>query len=816
MPKSLTLQKEKLRKKQNIVSRPIAVNAYVSNLQHEQECYGNEKLRMAYYDMLVIREFEQMLNEIKTQERYRDISYRHLGPAHLSTGQESSAVGQCMELEKDDLIFGSHRSHGEIIAKCFSTLRQLSEEELMMIMEKYRNGIVLRAVEQKIKTDSIYDLAEYYVLYGLLAEIFACETGFNAGLGGSMHAFFVPFGSMPNNAIVGGSADIAVGSALYKKVNRKQGIVIANIGDAAMACGPVWEALVFASMDQYKFLWEENKGAPPFLLNVYNNFYGMGGQTRGETMGMGIMARIASGLNAQSLYAERVDGFNPLAVADAMRRKKKLLYEGKGPILLDTITYRFAGHSPSDASSYRTKEEVEHFRVNDPIEEYQNYLLTNNLLSEELLENFAEDCRTKIVQVLKMVVDAQISPKIQAESIENYMFSRKRINSEAAKDCLIPLEENPRVRQIAQKKRYAFDENKNPHSQLRLYTFRDAIFEAVIHAAYSDASLVIYGEENRDWGGAFGCYQGLTESLPYHRLFNSPIAEAAIVGTAVGYALSGGRALVELMYCDFLGRAGDEVFNQMPKWQGMSASELQMPMVLRLSIGNKYGAQHSQDWTAMLAHISGLVVMYPATPYDAKGMLTAALNSTDPVVFVESQKLYSQGEIFFQNGVPTETYEIPLGEPVLRRSGKDLSIITLGPALYPALKAVEKLEEEYKLGVDLIDLRFVNPLDYELLLDSVKKTGKVLLVSDAAERGSTMHTVADTISANVFDYLDAPPKVLGARNWICPPAELEDAYFPTMQAILDAVDQNLIELPGHHSSSLQSNSEYLRRNKFGV
>ena len=170
------------------------------------------------------------------------------------------------------------------------------------------------------------DLAVDFVLYGVLAEIFGRANGFNKGMGGSMHAFFAPFGSMPNNAIVGGSADIAVGAALFKRINRKPGIVIANIGDGSSACGPVWEAMMVAAMDQYRTLWPKDVGgAPPILFSFFNNFYGMGGQTMGETMGFKVLARIGAGVNPDQMHAERVDGYNPLAVADAIERKKKIL-----------------------------------------------------------------------------------------------------------------------------------------------------------------------------------------------------------------------------------------------------------------------------------------------------------------------------------------------------------------------------------------------------------------------------------------------------------------------------------------------------------
>ncbi|GAF01965.1 thiamine pyrophosphate-dependent enzyme [Saccharicrinis fermentans] len=195
--------------------------------------------------MALIRQFETMLNLIKIRGEYHGIEYNHPGPAHLSIGQESAAVGMAFHLGAKDFIFGSHRSHGEILAKGMSAISKMSDDDLMEMMENFFDGTILRIVS-KNHTGDTKSLARRFLVYGTLAEIFARETGFNKGLGGSMHAFFTPLGVYPNNAIVGGSGDIAVGAALYKKVNQKEGIVVANIGDAAMACGPVWEGLAFA------------------------------------------------------------------------------------------------------------------------------------------------------------------------------------------------------------------------------------------------------------------------------------------------------------------------------------------------------------------------------------------------------------------------------------------------------------------------------------------------------------------------------------------------------------------------------------------
>lgn len=809
MPKSIVIKPEDIKSKEDIYLSGIPVNTYNKSFAEELKKYGKDLMIDIYYNMCLIREFEYMLDAIKIEGSYKGIEYNHPGAAHLS-------VGQSLMLDIDDFIFGSHRSHGEMMAKSFSVIRQSEENEIRKIMEDFSEGRILSVVEKHFPGDSTKDVAEHFVLYGMLAEIFAKSTGFNYGMGGSMHSFFVPYGCMPNNAIVGGSADIAVGAALFKKVNRKNGIVIANIGDGAMGCGPVWEALCMAAMDQYNTLWDDMPGAPPFMLNIQNNFYGMGGQTKGETMGYGYPARIGEGVNPSAMHSERIDGLNPLAVAEAVARKKQILKEGKGPVMLETTVYRLARHSQSDPSTYRTEEEIKAFQETDCIRVFAEQLLEHKILSKSEVEDIHAKVNEKILRVTEVATNIDISPRENEKFIEGVMFSHKKIEAHgnAEPDVLIPLEENPRLKQIAKKSRYGYDQNGKPLSSTKVYAIRDAIFEAMIHRFYKDPTMIAYGEENRDWGGAYACYRGLTEALPYHRLFNSPISEAAIVGTGVGYALSGGRAVVELMFGDFLGRAGDEIFNQMPKWQGMSGGVINMPLILRIAVGNKYGAQHSQDWSSIVTHIPGLQVMYPVTPYDAKGML--ALAHSDPVVFFECQQLYGKGEMFVETGVPEEYYEVPLGEPSIKREGSDITICTIGYSLYEAIKAADILEKEYQLSAEVISLRFLNPLNYIPLVESVQKTGRLLVVGDACERGSFIHTVSSNMGRLAFHSLDAPVVALGARNWIVPCAELEDVFFPRAQWILDAIHEDILPLKNHVSQTVQSTEEVLRRNKLGV
>ncbi len=806
----------------------IPLCQYKKTLAQEKKLYTKEDFLRIYRDMRIIREFETMLNEIKTKSVYNGVEYTNPGPAHLSIGREASAVGQAYCLDINDFTFGSHRSHGEILAKGLSSIEKLTETELYDIMKEFLGGNILKVVEGKQeKQGDVKELAIDFLLYGALAEIFARTTGFNKGLGGSMHAFFIPFGIFPNNAIVGGAAPVALGAALYKRSNHKKGIVIANSGDGALGRGPVLEALNMASMDQIRKLWgmdgKYDDGGMPILFNVFNNFYGMGGQTRGETMGFDIAARLGAGFNPDMLHAEKVNGYDPLAVIDATQRKKELLIKGEGPAMLEVATYRVSGHSPSDSSTYRSQEEIEEWKAACPIAAYRNKMVAGGIATEEEFDAIEEDIIKRITKICRMSIDEEISPRMDLDSqpdiISSIMFSNQSVPSmdpQREPEVLISKEENPRLKQIAGKARYAYDEKGELIPKIKQFGLRDGIFEAIIDKFYEDPTLIAYGEDNRDWGGAFAVYRGLTEAIPYHRFFNSPISEAAIVGSAVGYAMAGGRAIVELMYADFIGCAGDEIFNQLSKWQSMSAGILKMPVVVRVSVGSKYGAQHSQDWTALTAHIPGLKVCFPATPYDAKGLMCAALNGTDPVIFFESQRIYDIGEQFHEGGVPAESYEVPFGEPDVKREGTDVTILTIGAVLYRGLAAAKKLEEQYGISAEVIDARSIVPFNYDKVLESVKKTGRIIIVGDACDRNSVMRDMASNIAEMAFDYLDAPPVVFGSRNWITPAYEFEKYFFPQADGIIDVISQKILPIPGHVSTVNESEIEHMERSKQGL
>jgi 2-oxoisovalerate dehydrogenase E1 component len=821
MPKSLHINPAELRKSGKLTFADIPVNAYGKTVTQARNDFTDAELIRIYRDITILREFEHMLNQIKTQGVYNGVETQYPGPAHLSLGQEAAAVGQAYLLDKDDFIFGSHRSHSEILAKSLSCIEKLSDGELMEAMENFLEGRILKTLSKIYRHSSVKELAIHFIIYGTLTEIFARENGFHMGLGGSMHAFFLPFGVYPNNAIVGGSGPVSVGGALYKKCNDKNGIVVCNIGDGSLGCGPVWESMNFAAMGQFDTLWTDKPGGLPIIFNIFNNGYGMGGQTGGETMAYDMLARIGAGINAEQMHAERVWGYDPLAVIDAYRRKKEIIKNGGGPVLLDVVTYRHSGHSTSDQNAYRSKEEMDEWFAIDPCTVFRNELVEAGVASDGVLEDIWKETRDRMTKICAWASSEEISPYMDLRknktAVEGLMFSNGKVPVFGGEkpNTLIPKEECSRVKQIAGKERFAFKDGK-PVSKMKSYNYRDALFEPILDKCYEDSSLILYGEDVRDWGGAFAVYRGLAEVLPHSRLFNAPISEAAIVGSAVGYGLCNGRVIVELMYCDFIGRAGDEIFNQLSKWQSMSAGILKMPVVLRVSVGSKYGAQHSQDWTALCAHIPGLKICFPATPYEAKGLMQAALNATDPVVFFESQRLYDMGEHFHEAGVPAEPYELEIGGVNLIRPGKDITVLTVGATLYKAVEAADVLKDKYNMEAEIINLYSLVPLDYTKIVESVKKTGKVVLASDACTRGSFLNDVARNITELCFDDLDAPPVVIGAKNWITPPFEFDEFFFPQAGWILDAINENIVPLPGYVPGESFTVVEQMRKAKLGV
>lgn len=320
---------------------------------------------------------------------------------------------------------------------------------------------------------------------------------------------------------------------------------------------------------------------------------------------------------------------------------------------------------------------------------------------------------------------------------------------------------------------------------MRKITYREALREALQEEMQRDKEIFLIGEDIADpFGGSFNVTAGLSTKFGTTRVRNTPISEAGLVGAAVGAAMTGMRPVAEIMYMDFAGCCMDAIVNQAAKIRYMSGGQVEVPIVFRTQqgTGRSSAAQHAQSWEAIFAHIPGLKVVIPATPYDAKGLLKTAIRDDDPVMFIEHKLLYGvSGE------VPEEEYTIPFGKADIKNHGEDVTVIASSRMVHFALEAVKTLEKE-GISVELIDPRTIVPLDKETIINSVKKTGRVVIVHEAVERCGHGAEISAMINEMAFDYLDAPIKRVAAINSpVAFAPALEDYLTPNTEKIYQAI-----------------------------
>ncbi len=793
--------------------KDIPLCRYSLTTDHEKHIYTNRQFVRFYHDMFMIREFELMLAELHTKGEYHGISYRLTSGDYLSIGEEAIAVGEAYCMRPNDLLFGTHRSHASSIAKALAAIEKMSEGDLAGIMRQYHGGEILSVIADQYENVTVKTMAAEYFLYGELCEIFGKKTGFQKGLGGSAHAHFKPFGIYPNSTSPAGAAGLGLGAALYQR-NKEQNeneFVIANVGEGSAASGAFTEALHMSCMEQIREAWEGKKGLS-LLIAVINNQLSADARTVGETAGFGEAARIGAGISENALYAERVDGTDPMAVIDAIERKKELLLRGEGPVLLEFVTYRRCPHSMDGANERCDKEEFAAWNAYDPIKRYRKKLIESGIVKESELIRLEQDVKARLMFLCKIAADNTLSPVLTAEETEALMYAGSAPSyefSSANASVLMPKEDCPRVKTLAEKSRFGFDENGEPIAKNRRYDIADAVFEAVFDRFYQDYSFILYGNSIRG-GGRAGIFSGMSDAIAQERFFNIPAAESAAVTAAIGYAVCGGRVCAEFAGAELFTRAGNEIMTQLSRWHGMSGGVMNLPIVLRVPIGRQ-----EPDLSSWIAGIPGLKVIYPVTPYDMKGMLTEALYSNDPVIVLESEKLYSVGECFHEEGVPKEAYRIDIGSADIKKEGKDLTILSIGAALYSAMEAAKQLEE-YGIDAEVVDARSLVPFDYDALLASVVKTGRLIIVGEGAERGSFMKEIASNVTEFVFDSLDAPPIVVGARNLSVYPREAAKEYVPAAETIVDAVHQKIMPLKDYTPKRNFTKKEKLRLAKDGI
>ncbi len=708
-------------------------------------------------DMLTIREFEEMIVKLRSGAYDPLPNYNYRGPTHLSIGQEAASTGACHALQWTDYITSTHRGHGDSIAKGCVALRLMPDEMLKHRLSDFKGSSREELVEAVIEDH----------VFRTIAELFGKESGYCKGRGGGMHIADFTMNHLGANAIVGGGVPIATGAALGCRYLENGGVVCCFAGDGAYSNGVVLEALNWAGMGQYANEISKKAFGLPIIFAVHNNHYGMTGRAEKEVTGIRTIARRAAGFADNNMRAEVVNGMDVLAVREAISRAAEGCRKGQGPYFIELNTYRYYGHSLTDPrNEYRTKDEETAWKLMDPIAVYSAQLKECGLLNDDSLAELQKKVSERNARA---AARAAAAADPQAEDVIKYMYTDTSCET-------VP--ENYRKTKIVKEK----PQIKRVNGEL---SYKDAIKEALLEEMERDRRVILYGEDVADYGGAFKVTKGLLEAFGRDRIFNAPISEAAICGTAVGAAMIGLRPVVELMYMDFALMASDQICNQAAKWHYMSGANVEIPMVIRASVGGGkgYGGQHSQTLESVFAHIPGLYVIYPSTAYDAKGLLKSAIRDNNPIMFVESQLLYP-----LKGKVPEGDYLLPIGVADVKKAGDDVTIVAWGPAVHDALKAADLLMKESKISAEVVDVRSLVPLDMETILQSVRKTGRCVVASQSVNIGSFTGEISANIIEQAFDYLDAPVVRVGAKNGIAPQSHiLEAAFLPNAGDIAAAV-----------------------------
>ena len=684
--------------------------------------------------------------------------FDYMGPTHLSIGQEATSVGACEAIAPDDYITSTHRGHGDGLAKGFAALSRASDALLAE-----RSGL-----PAETEHAALLEAALEAHVYRTIAELFGKSDGYCRGRGGGMHIADFSVGHLGANAIVGGSVGIATGAGYSARYRKSGQACLCFAGDGAYCNGITLESLNMATMSQFTnpALTDVPFGVP-VIYAIVNNQYQMTGQSPGEITGVDFMARRGAGFAENNMHAEVVNGMDVLAVLDAVRRARELCRAGQGPVLLELVCYRYYGHSLSDPrNEYRDRDEEAAWKAVDPVTKLSGQLVEAGVCTRDDIKALETKVAERQARAATRAAAASDPPASEVTDL---------VYCETASDSVPAAYANPKpVGDVPSAERDADG----------CITYKEAIREAMIEEMLRDGRVVFFGEDVADYGGAFKVTPGMLEALGRDRVFNTSISEAAIIGTGVGMAMTGLRPIVELMYFDFALQASDQISNQAAKWHYMSGGQTSVPLVIRASAGGGkgYGGQHSQTLESIFAHTPGLKIAIPSTPYDAKGLLKTAIRDPNPVIFVEGQLLYN-----LKGPVPEDEYLIPFGEAAIRREGGDATIVAWAYTAGEALKAADELAAD-GIAVDVIDPRTLVPFDYDTVIASVQKTGRLLLVSQAVTVGSYTAEVAAEIQRRAFDWLDAPIERLGAANSISPQARtLEQAYLPDAADIVTAV-----------------------------
>lgn len=561
-------------------------------------------------------------------------------------------------------------------------------------------------------------------LYGMFAEALGREGGLNKGKGGSPHISDPSSGSMVTTAIVGAGAPIANGLAISAKERGEDRVTIVNFGDGATSIGAMHEAMNLAGAWKLPVIfmcqnnqWGEYTPIPDYTASP--NFYG-----RAEALGF-------RGL--------QLDGNDPAAFYKGMKDVIDHVRAGKGPVFVEALTYRMGPHAGVGDNYNADKAVLTAAKERAPVEKTRALLLDAGICSEEELTALETAAKAEIDDAIARAMASPVTP-----------VSETMVDVFADASC-VPQRGIYPVRAA----------ESEPAGPVETMSMAQAVLSAQTIAMAANPEVFILGEDVGDpHGGVFATNKGLQTTYGDRRVRPTPIAESAIIGAAIGSSIAGMSPIAEIMFCDFMGVCLDQIANHAAKQRYMSGSATHAPLTIRMQLGGGmggFGAQHSQSLEAWLTHVPGIKVTYPSNPHDAKGMLLSAINDPDPVVVFESTML-----LYTQKGeVPTGDYRIPLGVAKVKREGSDVTLISYGWMLHQCLAAAEELAKE-GISAEIIDLRSLVPIDYHRVLESVKKTGRALVVHAAVEFCGLGAEICSTINEELWGKLKSPAIRLGA------------------------------------------------------
>ena len=572
----------------------------------------------------------------------------------------------------------------------------------------------------------------------MMAELMGRQTGYCQGLGGSMHIADMELNIMGANGIVGAAMPLATGAGLAAKLQGTDQVAVAFFGDGASNQGVFHESLNLAAV------WKL-----PVIFVCENNQYALSTSYRNTTAVSQVSNRAAS----YEIPGITVDGNDGVEVYLVLREAVDRARAGEGPTLIEAMTYRHGQHSLRvNLRDPRPEDEIQFWMDRDPIARMEKRLTTEGGFSDE---QFDETTQAVDEEIETAVTFGRESPEPQVQVMLDAVYAPHAAHIEPGPDTE------------------------------RMLSYPEALNEALDQEMLRDDRVFLMGEDVGATGGIFGVSKGLMERYGPERVRDTPISEATFVGCGVGAAIAGMRPVVEIQIFDFVALTMDMLVNQAAKFRFMLGGKPNVPLVVRGPQGGgiRLAAQHSQSLEAWFTHVPGLVVAAPSTPYEAKGLLVAAIRDNNPVIFLEQKLLYLGGT----GPVPEELYAIPLGKADIKREGTDVTVVATLAMVPRALSAATVLERD-GISVEVIDPRTLQPLDEETILSSVRKTNRLLIVHEAWVRGGFGAEVSAMVVDKAFDYLDAPIARLGAPHTPMPYNDrLELEVIPSQERIVEAI-----------------------------